>query len=274
MKKIIVPVDFSEQSENALKVAADLARKHDSEIFAVHMLEMSPSTLTTSEGYHPEQSVFMLKFAEKRFERFLDQDYLKKIKVTPIIKHFKVFKELRDVAEKHAADLVIMGSHGADGFKEIFVGSNTERVVRSSDIPVLVIKDYMPGFKIRNMVFASDFRTESIPALKKAQDIADKLGADIQLVYINVPGEGFRSTADIYAQVNNYLSEAHVGKEVDIYNDYSVERGVLNYCEANQADLIAIPTHGRKGITHFFLGSIGEDVVNHSKIPVITFKIV
>jgi nucleotide-binding universal stress UspA family protein len=113
----------------------------------------------------------------------------------------------------------------------------------------------------------------SWPDAYKAQEIAKKLGADIQLVYINVPGDDFRSTADIYAQINNYLNEAQVGKEVDIYNDYSVERGILNYCETNKADLIAIPTHGRKGLSHFFLGSIGEDVANHSKVPVITFKI-
>nr|AWJ66201.1 putative universal stress protein [uncultured bacterium] len=64
-----------------------------------------------------------------------------------------------------------------------------------------------------------------------------------------------------------------MGMEVDIHNDYSVERGILNYSETSGADIIGIPTHGRKGLSHFFMGSIGEDVANHSKIPVVTFKI-
>ena len=61
--------------------------------------------------------------------------------------------------------------------------------------------------------------------------------------------------------------------EVKIYNDYTVEKGVLNYSERVSADLIGIPTHGRRGLSHFFMGSIGEDIANHSEAPVITFKI-
>lgn len=97
--------------------------------------------------------------------------------------------------------------------------------------------------------------------------------AEIELVYINTPGDSFLSTADAYKRINEFLSQANIGRQVEIYNDYSVERGILNYSESVSADAIAISTHGRKGLTHFFMGSIGEDVANHSKIPVVTFKI-
>ena len=61
--------------------------------------------------------------------------------------------------------------------------------------------------------------------------------------------------------------------KVEIYNDYNVEKGILNYSEKINADAIGIPTHGRKGLSHFFMGSIGEDIANHSNIPTVTFKI-
>ena len=61
--------------------------------------------------------------------------------------------------------------------------------------------------------------------------------------------------------------------EMIYVSDYSIERGIFNHANEVQADLIAIPTHGRSGIAHFFKGSIGEDVVNHAKLPVITFKV-
>ncbi|MCP4975162.1 MAG: universal stress protein, partial [Maribacter sp.] len=61
--------------------------------------------------------------------------------------------------------------------------------------------------------------------------------------------------------------------EVEIHNDYSIEKGILNYGEKINADIIGIPTHGRKGLSHFFMGSIGEDIANHSNVPVVTFKI-
>lgn len=273
MKTIVVPVDFSEQSEYALKVAASLAKKHGAEILTLHMLELNQAVITSSEGYHPEQTVFFIKLAEKRFKDFLNKDYLDKIKVTPIIKHYKVFSEVDEIAKKHDAELIVMGSHGTDGLKEIFIGSNAEKVVRNSEIPVLVIKNKMDNFKIERFVFACDFKLENLKAFEKAKRFAEILSAEIDLVYINTPGDNFLSTADAYKQINAFLHKANIADEVEIYNDYSVERGILNYSENNSADAIGIPTHGRKGLSHFFMGSIGEDVANHSKIPVVTFKI-
>ncbi|MCJ7468637.1 MAG: universal stress protein [Maribacter sp.] len=273
MKKIIVPIDFSEQSENALKVAAALAKKHGSEILALHMLELNQAMLTSSEGFHPEQTVFLLKMAEKRFNEFLDKPYLKGLTITPIIKHFKVFSEVNEVAEQHNAELIVMGSHGSDGLKEIFVGSNAEKVVRNAEVPVLVIKNEIPNFKVDRLVFASDFKLENLLAFQKAKAFADMLSAKLDLVFINTPGDNFLSTTDAYDTINTFLRKANVAYEVEIFNDYSIERGILNYSENCKADAIGIPTHGRKGLSHFFIGSIGEDVANHSKIPVVTFKI-
>lgn len=273
MKKIIVPLDFSEQSENALKVAADLAKKYNSEIFALHMLELNYNMASSSEGFHPEQTVFLIKLAEKRFAEFLKRPYLEGISVTPIIKHYKVFSEVNEVAKEHDVDLIVMGSHGTDGLKEIFVGSNTERVVRNADIPVLVIKEAFDNFKVDRFVFASNFSVDNITTYKKAEKFAQMLSAEMKLVFINVPGDEFLSTKDAYKKINTFLAAANVSHEVKIYNDYSVEKGILNYSENIGADIIAIPTHGRKGLSHFFMGSIGEDVANHSQIPVVTFKI-
>ncbi|MEX0289962.1 MAG: universal stress protein [Flavobacteriaceae bacterium] len=273
MKTIIVPVDFSEQSEYALKVAASLAKTHNSEVLVLNMLELNEAVFSSAEGLHIEQTVFFIKLAEKRMGEFLDKSYLQGIKVTPVIKHFKVFGEVNDVAKKHGAELIVMGSHGTDGLKEIFIGSNAEKVVRSAEVPVLVIKNEIKDFKAKNFVFACDFNSDALVAFQKAVDFAEKLDAKLHLVYINTPGDNFLSHPDIYKKVAQFLQKSGVGKEVEIYNDYSVEKGVLNYSESIGADVIGIPTHGRKGLAHFFMGSIGEDVANHSEIPVVTFRI-
>ncbi|UJH68466.1 universal stress protein [Allomuricauda sp. SCSIO 65647] len=273
MKNIIVPVDFSEQSEKALKVAAALSEKYKANLFVLHMLELSPAIMANTEYMPPEHVVHLMKLNEKRFAEFLDKPYLKNVNITPIIKHYKVFSEVNDVAEKHGADLIVMGSHGVDGLEEIFIGSNTERVVRSSEIPVLVIKGDISDFRVDRFVFACDFKEENIASVKKASDFAKKLGTELKLVYINTPADAFLSHEDAYKRISKFLNIAQLGLEVDIYNDYTVEKGILNYAETNAADLIGIPTHGRKGLSHFFMGSLGEDIVNHSKLPVVTFKI-
>tara|TARA_R110002167_G_scaffold88964_8_gene239811 strand:+ start:2596 stop:3417 length:822 start_codon:yes stop_codon:yes gene_type:complete len=273
MKNIIVPIDFSQQSEYALKVAASLAKNHGSRILAVHMLELSDAIISSNDGIHAQQAVFMLKAAEKRFADFLNRPYLGGISVTPIVKPYKVFNELNEIAKEFDAELIVMGSHGSDGLKEIFVGSNAEKVVRNAEIPVVVIKEEHIGFKIDRFAFACDFTDDSLMAFQKAKLFSEMVSATLELVYINTPGDNFLSTSDANNRINQFLQKACSSLEVKIHNDYSVEKGILNFSEIIKADAIGIPTHGRKGLSHFFMGSIGEDVANHAKIPVVTFKI-
>ena len=277
MKKIIVPIDFSEHSEYALRTAVKLAAKGNAEILALHMLEMSDLMLTASDGLQYEKASFFIKLSEQKFEKFLDKPYLKNVKITPIIKHFKVFSEVNDVAKKHDADIVVMGSQGASGIKDFFIGSNTERVVRYSDIPVLVVKSNVDDVNFENVVYACDFSEESIKAYINATKMFNYLNAKMTLVYVNLPNDSFKSTAEIEKQVVNFFTKADGSldkmKDVHYVADYTVEDGILNFAKKQGANLIAMPTHGKKGLEHFFEGSIGEDVANHATLPVITFKI-
>ncbi len=277
MKKIIVPIDFSEHSEYALKTAAKLAKKTNAELLALHMLEMSDVILTKSDSEQQQKTVFFLKLVEQRFETFLDKDYLKDVKVTPIVKHFKVFSEVNDVAKEHDASLIVMGSHGTSGFKEFFVGSNTERVVRNSEIPVLVIKNEIKDINFSTAVFATSFEEDNVRPYLNATSMFKSLGTKLILLYVNLPNEHFKSSVEIEKKIAEFLITADGNldriNDVAYQADYTVEQGVINYANKVGADIIAIPTHGRKGISHFFAGSIGEDIANHSPLPVMTFMI-
>lgn len=277
MKKIIVPIDFSEYSDYALETAAMLAKKNNAEILALHMLEMSEAILTKGDSEMQQETIFYLKLAEKRFNEFLDKDYLDGLSVTPIVKHFKVFSEVNEVAKEQQADLIVMGSHGSSGLKEFFVGSNTEKVVRYAEIPVLVIKHNPILTEFDNVVFACDFSEDAVAAYLNAKRMCDSLKAKMHLIYVNLPSESFKSTAEIEAKVSGFLKKADGDLEglsnVAYVNDYTVEKGITSFSNKVGADLIAIATHGRKGLAHFFEGSISEDLANHATLPVMTFKI-
>ncbi len=277
MKRIIVPIDFSEHSEYALEAAANLAHKYGSELIVLHMLELSNAILTSNGNSINDEAVFYLKLAEQKFDAFLDRPYLKGLKVTPIVKHFKVWSEVNEVANEHSANLIVMGSHGASGVKEVLVGSNTEKVVRHADIPVLVIKHNPILLDFENGVFASDFSDECITAYLNAKVTFAKLGAQMHLVYVNSPDGNFRSTSEIDKRISLFLKKADGDLDnlnnVHIVSDYSIEKGILNFANTIGADVIAVATHGRKGLAHFFEGSISEDLANHSTLPVMTFKI-
>lgn len=277
MKSILVPIDFSDHSEYALEVAAILAKKHGVGIVALHMMGLSQAVLTKDDSQEVFEAMYYMKLADKRFQDFLDRDYLEGIPVETTVQNYKLFHEIDSVAKEFDSGLIVMGSHGSSGLKEVFVGSNTEKVVRSSDMPVLVIKHRMSDFDLDNVVFANNFDRESINSFKKAKVMFDKLGAKMNLVYINTPGDGFRSSQEMEDRVAEFLTEAKVLNEispsdVEYFSAYSIEEGLFAFSNKVNADLIAIPTHGRRGLAHFFSGSISEDLVNHSDLPVMTFK--
>ncbi len=276
MKKIIVPIDFSKHSEYALKVAADIARKHNAELMLLHMLDISDQMISITESTKRRELMFFMQLATKRLEEFTDKKYLKELNVTAVIKHYKVFEEIDKAAQEVNADLIVMGSRGASGFKGFLLGSNTEKVVRTSEIPVLVVKNKIKEFLPGTIVFASDFDTENLEAFQKLKHFAKAFDAKIKLVYVNTPNARFRSTSEIREQMRQFLSAAKISshsEDLVIYNDYSVEDGIRNAAQNLLADMISIPTHGRKGIAKILAGSVSEDVANHVELPVMTIKI-
>lgn len=274
MKKILVPTDFSKDAEKALKVAAQIARKNNSEIYLLHMLELPLQEVDALHDQSPlPEALFFMKLAHKKFEELMASDYLKGLTVYETIKQDSAFSGVIEKCHEHDIDMIVMGSHGATGFKEMFIGSNAEKVVRTSDIPVLVIKNDHENFGVDHFVFASDFKKDNKETYKQATKVAESFGAQIHLLMVNT-ANNFTTTSKAKQRILDFI-EGHSFENytLNIYNDESVEKGILNFSKEINADLIGISTHGRQGISHFFNGSISEDLVNHAKRPVITFKI-
>ena len=273
MKRILVPTDFSQQAENALKVAVQLAKKYNSEIFALHSMEMPLHLASSGDSGSLPESLFFIKLAEKHFNELKELPFLDGIEINQAIGHREIYEDLEEVVEKNKIDLVVMGSSGASGFKEMFVGSNTEKVVRTSKIPVLVIKNNHQDFNVKDFVFATDFSEECRAPFNNAQKFATALDAKLHLLFVNTPAD-FKTSAEALDIMNYFVKGMGVENyTLNIYNDNSIEKGILNFAKQIDAQLIGMSTHGRKGISHFFNGSISEDMVNHANMPVITFKI-
>lgn len=274
MKKILIPTDFSDNAEFALKVAAQIARKNDAEIILLHMLELPHQAGDAiGTGHNIPELMFFKNAAIKKLEDLMDEDYLDGINVSEIIQFEMAFDGIMKISEKNNVDLIVMGSHGASGFKEMFIGSNAEKVVRHSDVPVLIIKKEQSDFKVADFVFASDFSDEIKKPFEKVVEFANRFDSTLHLVMITTPNN-FKSTPVSEEIMRNFAANFKINKyETHIYNETNVEKGILNFADSIKADLIGMSTHGRKGLSHFFNGSISEDLVNHSSLPVITFKI-
>jgi nucleotide-binding universal stress UspA family protein len=274
MKRILVPTDFSEHAEDALKVAAQIAKKNDSEVIILHMLELPHQMNDAILGgvSIPETMLFMKK-ANEMLDEVSGRPYLDGIPVTEIVKMDKPIHGITQVSKDYDVDLIIMGSHGTSGIEELLIGSNTEKVVRNSEIPVLVIKKDILDFKAANIVFASDFSVETKKPFEKLLNFTNFFDSKIHLVTICTPNS-FKPTHVIQKAMHEFISEFNIKDyTTQIYNDTNIEKGILNFSNSINADIIGMCTHGRTGFAHFFNGSISEGLVNHAVRPVITLKI-
>jgi nucleotide-binding universal stress UspA family protein len=166
-----------------------------------------------------------------------------------------------------------MGSQGATGLKEMFIGSNTEKVVRHSDVPVLVVKEGVGPFKMNKFVFASDFSDEVKPSFGRFLEFIAKFDAEVHLLFVNTV-HNFESTQETSKRMREFVVDFELPEHtLNIYNDTSIERGILNFSKDIDADIIALNTHQRSGLSSMFNESISEDLVNHALKPVITFKL-
>ena len=276
MKNILVPIDFSVQAKYAAKVATDIAKLTNSKIFLLHMLELptgivDPASFGNSSN--APTTLLFLKRAREKFEDFKRLPFFKGVEVEDSVQFHKAYDGIIDESKKQNIDLIIMGSQGTSGLEEMLVGSNTEKVVRNSDVPVLVIKREIDNFKIENIVFASNFEPKSKVAFQKILDFASLFNARLNLLKINTI-HNFETTKESSDAIRNFINEYDLGDyTLNIYNDVSVEAGILNFANIIDADVILLNTSGRRGLAHLFTGSIGEDLANHAKLPVITFKV-
>ncbi|WP_452223565.1 universal stress protein [Lacinutrix chionoecetis] len=272
MKHIIIPVDFSGQSEYALETGAILAKKHNATLHVLHMLELSDSLISHSEDDNNKEMLFMLALAKKKFEPFIEKKYLEGVKVEPLIKHHKVYKEVDAVAKEVNADLIIMGSQGLTQQDGIFAGSNAEKMVRNSSTPVLIVKTKPDNFSLNNVVLGTDLSLKSVDTYKKANNLFNELGSNVHLVYVNRPNNDFLSSKDFNKKVQEF-DMAGGTNNVEFISGHTIEDGIIQYADQTNADVIAALTNARKGLNHFIKGSISEDLANHSKRPVMTFRI-
>jgi nucleotide-binding universal stress UspA family protein len=275
MNKILVPVDFSSKSEHAVKLAARIGKKTDCEIYLLHMVELPTGIVDMGAGSNfsiPESMMYLRKVKEKILN-IRELYFPEGCSVKYAIKFQHPYEGIRDYAKKIDADLIVMGSQGTSDFEEMIIGSNTEKIVRTSEIPVIVVKTDSEKFKLKSLIFASDFKEENKIAFQKFLDFSNHFNSKIHLLKINTPGK-FESTIVSKDMIKDFISEFKLPKNtINVYNDISVVNGITNFAREIDADLIALSTHGRSGLSNLFNGSITKSLSKNVLRPVITFKV-
>jgi nucleotide-binding universal stress UspA family protein len=267
MKKILVPCDFSEPAINAYRFALDIAQQSKGTIHLLNVIELPilhDTLLMPTLNFEEELLKELKAKAEARFNKLTAKYKTEGAKVVFNVHFGAVSRMILDYITRENIDLVLMGSHGVSGVREFFIGSNAEKIVRRSPVPVLVTKHYYKG-PVKHIVFPNTLETEHQEDLvMKVKALQDFFKAHLHLVWINTP-LNFTSDTQTNARLEAFAKRFMLKDyTISVFNHTDEEKGILEFTRTVKGDLIAMGTHSRKGISHLLNGSLAEDVVNHN----------
>ena len=277
MKKILVPFDFSPAAMHAYRFALDIAAGNEGEVIVLKVVDLTPVYIESLDA-NPYYINSMSILTELKQEARNDFEHLRRRIDTNVPVRFEVeqgtvSQTVLKAIHQHDADLVVMGTTGTEGISELLVGSNTEKIVRSSPVPVFAIHKAQKVANIRNIVFPTTIDLDQRALLEKVKALQRFFHARLHLLYIKTPypkqtdkelNESLERFAEFYGLTDYSI---HIRHEPD------EEEGILKFASRLEYSIIAMATHGFTGLTHLILGSIAENIVNHTREAVWTYTL-
>lgn len=275
MKRILLPTDFSEVANNAFVHALEFAKLFKSEIVLLHSFELP--VLDTQ--YFPENYAVIFDSIElSKFDKFKEEiPKLRKLTEEHDAHHIKLSHRLKEGGLAYTIknsikddeiDFLVMGTSGASGWTEFFVGSNTSSISVELDIPVLCVPKDAVIKKIKNICFTTRFREKDLNALENTVKIAKKANARISCLYIKTSESDVKNTTieDWKTKFKNDPVDFFIIENEDI------EGTILEFIEKNKVTILAMLVYKRNFFTKLLSPSIAQKFSNHLKIPVLVLR--
>lgn len=298
MRKIIWATDGSKEAERALGYAKYLAIKSGAEIIGVHVVplpvQLLYDNLEDSKVHLKNRRLDLENRVVDTFEEVSKSLQKSGVQFEGVLLKGKPSDKIREFAKKRNADLIVLGKHGHGFFENMIAGSETIKILKSSHIPVLAVKNenYKTKVQFKNILVPIDLSECSDSAITYALNLAELTGASIKVIHI--------LRLDMYAQdlpagalelvieqtekaLNKRVTKVKTAFEkkkntssIELTNEVihgmSEAVTISRYAEKNKINLVVLHTHGRSGITRFLLGSVTERVLSHSKCSVLAIR--
>ncbi len=267
MKKIIVPIDFSEESMNGLRLAIVISGKTKSEVQMVYVQKKSTD-------YFPGTIEDEGRWAKMKFEKIIaDFEYkmATPAKLTYIIKQGKVFLEVVNQARAFEQSLIVASTHGGSGFEEFFIGSNAFKIVTASINPVITIRHGVETREFRKILIPIDTSADTQQKIPFTAELAKYFDAEIHIATISsLKDEDTRKKLALWAsQIQEYLKIKNLKSEIVHLSGNNLAEMVLDYSKSKNIDLISISTEHGIGMKGLLLGTYAQQILNCANIPVL-----
>ena len=273
---ILVPVDFSEQSYTALKQACNLAQISNFSITLLNVIKEGSSLWRIFSD--SEKLDFELKIEKKLKEIIKKHTEEYKIEIGSILRKGKVVDEIIRVSDYLKPKLLLMGSTSGTYITRKIIGSRTLHIIKTLDFPVISIKGQQNILQCRNILLPIDGTKETTQKVDLAILMAKIFNSEISLLSIVPLNNKVQKDAIIF-KLNNIcqrLKEEGIISKKEIIDSSSdndkMASVIIDYAHTIKADLIIILTQSEDNLINFFLGSLAQNIIFSSDIPVLSSK--
>jgi len=268
-KKVMVAVDFTPSSDAAIAVAAKFAALHKAELVLLHVIEALPPLA----GFFTEGDLMDKKreYSLKMLDKLVEQHGSIASPVSRMIIEGRPYAAILKAAEQIDAEMIVMGTWGSQAVETGMIGSNVNKVVRSAKIPVATVTRMPDNDTFGKILIAVDpefgirelrhilavYHNSYNPEIELLSIAASEKEVDELKLYLQKQSKTLHESG-----IHNVKTAVRVG---GIISD-----AILSYAKEGGHDMIWMETHGRKGISGWILGSITEEVLQYSPVPVLS----
>ncbi len=274
--KIVFPTDFSDLSMNALKVAVELAKGHKASVYLVHSMELEYYAFSiepySSAVYTNMEALDASKEHLEQLKSEIEQK--ESVKCFVNIEPGNPAHYICSVAATEKADLIVMGTHGASGFREFFIGSNAYKVVKNAPCPVLTIPGSFKKTSFEKILFPirDTFGIEEKYELVRSIVMKNKVSVEVSgFVDQNHPDQITRVSNSL-AKLKLRLVDDHIAFKSHIYYSEDIATDILKKSTEKEIDLLAINASLDFNWRNIFIGPYAQQIVHHAQVPVLSFK--
>ena len=274
MKKILIPTDFSNCAEFATQYALEIATQLNCELEFLHVISTPVDWVKIpfeNEKHYPE-ILEQIRIAKNELAVLENKSKDKNIKAKSSLVFNVGSENIANYINPSDYELIMIGSQGTSGIKEKLIGSNAQKIIRNSSVPVLVVKNKVEE-GIKKAIFVSDFEDVSEEAFHKMTAFADKMDIKTHLLYINtissLDKEKINSNMDKLLKFCDRKEKC----TKHIIDAEFIEKGILNFSKKENIDFISICTHGKGRIKQLFHPSVAESIANHIELPLLSIKL-
>lgn len=283
---VLFPTDGSDAASEVLDHALNVAEIHDA---TVHVLNVADTTQESLTRIGHDVVDALEHEGEQIVQEAAEHAEAWDVPVVTDVQQGQPYRMIVEYADQHGIDLIVMPTHGRTGLERLLLGSVTERVIRRSDVPVLTIRpdhDAEEHYPYQNVLVPTDGSECATAALRTGIDVVNTHEATLHLISVV---ELVNLGTDVHSEKQADVLEDHANEVIDeavqfaeeaavesitsgVEYGSSVHREIHSYLDDHDIDVVVIGTHGRTGFDRYMLGSVTEQLVRTSPVPVMAVR--